>query len=210
MSFICTNGYEYVAAQWAIWRAGGIAVPLCNTHPLPELEYIIQDSQSDVLLVHRRFEKFMKPLCDQMLLSAPKKKRILMLDDIMPRAEPSQKHFEIIPADESQRAMLIYTSGTTGKPKGVVFTHAMIKAQVTGLLKAWEWSSSDRILHVLPLHHVHGIINVLTCALWKGATCEFMHFDAKNVWERFVEKKHAVSLFMAVPTIYGFSTFLRF
>ena len=42
----------------------------------------------------------------------------------------------------------------------------------------------DRILNVLPLHHVHGVINVVSCALWSGATLE-MHakFDAAAVWQ---------------------------
>ncbi|CAG8842098.1 26101_t:CDS:2, partial [Racocetra persica] len=55
----------------------------------------------------------------------------------------------------SRRAMIIYTSGTTGKPKGVVSTHANITAQVKSLVDAWRWSDKDKILHVLPLHHLH-------------------------------------------------------
>ncbi|MEK0189549.1 AMP-binding protein, partial [Microcoleus anatoxicus] len=93
------------------------------------------------------------------------------------------------------------TSGTTGKPKGVVTTHQNIQAQVTSLIDAWEWTSSDRILHVLPLHHIHGIVNVLTCALWAGAECEMLSkFDAETVWNRICDGD--LTLFMAVPTIY--------
>ena len=70
--------------------------------------------------------------------------------------------------------MMVYTSGTTGKPKGVVTTHANLRAQITALVEAWEWSADDRILLVLPLHHVHGIVNVVGCALWSGAVCEML------------------------------------
>nr|NIM49090.1 AMP-binding protein [Gemmatimonadales bacterium]NIN10546.1 AMP-binding protein [Gemmatimonadales bacterium]NIN49330.1 AMP-binding protein [Gemmatimonadales bacterium]NIP06794.1 AMP-binding protein [Gemmatimonadales bacterium]NIQ98911.1 AMP-binding protein [Gemmatimonadales bacterium] len=53
----------------------------------------------------------------------------------------------------------------------------------------------------LPLHHVHGIINVLTCALWTGACCDMLpRFDAKETWSHLVERP--ITLFMAVPTIY--------
>src|SRR5438132_1371119 len=101
-----------------------------------------------------------------------------------------------------RRAMIVYTSGTTGKPKGVVTTHANIAAQVTSLVTAWEWRADDWILLVLPLHHVHGIINVLTCALWAGARCEMLpKFDAERVWARIADGD--LTLFMAVPTIYG-------
>jgi len=102
---------------------------------------------------------------------------------------------------DDRRAMILYTSGTTGKPKGVVTTHGGLRAQVTSLVTAWEWSADDRILLVLPLHHVHGIVNVLTCALWSGARCDMLRqFDALETWARIA--RGDLTLFMAVPTIY--------
>jgi len=113
--------------------------------------------------------------------------------DSIPAAPPD--------VDPDRRAMIIYTSGTTGKPKGVVTSHVNIQAQITCLTEAWEWSADDHILHVLPLHHVHGVINVLACALWAGAVCEMQpRFDANEVWDRFIQG--GLTLFMAVPTIY--------
>lgn len=43
--------------------------------------------------------------------------------------------------------------------------------QVQCLVSEWAWSKDDIILHTLPLHHVHGIVNKLLCPLWVGATC---------------------------------------
>jgi malonyl-CoA/methylmalonyl-CoA synthetase len=96
---------------------------------------------------------------------------------------------------------MLYTSGTTGRPKGVVLSHANLRAQVESLSEAWGWSEDDHILLHLPLHHVHGIVNVLTCALWNGATCEVLpRFRAVDVWERLARGE--VTLYMAVPTVY--------
>jgi malonyl-CoA/methylmalonyl-CoA synthetase len=103
---------------------------------------------------------------------------------------------------EGRRALMVYTSGTTGRPKGVVTTHANITAQVGSLVAAWEWRADDAILLVLPLHHVHGIINVLACALWAGARCEMLpRFEGEQVWSRIAQGD--LTLFMGVPTIYG-------
>ena len=96
---------------------------------------------------------------------------------------------------------MLYTSGTTGRPKGVVLSHANVQAQVESLSQAWGWSNDDHTLLHLPLHHVHGIVNVLTSALWNGALCEILpRFHAVDVWERLARGE--VTLYMAVPTVY--------
>jgi malonyl-CoA/methylmalonyl-CoA synthetase len=106
--------------------------------------------------------------------------------------------------------MILYTSGTTNKPKGVVTTHATLAAQIESVVSAWEWTSADHVLHVLPLHHLHGILNLLCCPLWAGATCEIQPgFAADAVWDRIAAaadpatgSEQRLTLFMAVPTIY--------
>ncbi|MEX0698797.1 MAG: acyl-CoA synthetase, partial [Acidimicrobiia bacterium] len=82
-----------------------------------------------------------------------------------------------------------------------VTTHANIAAQIASLVQAWEWGAADRILLTLPLHHVHGIVNVVSCALWAGAVCDMASgFDAEAIWARL--SSGDLTLYMAVPTIY--------
>jgi malonyl-CoA/methylmalonyl-CoA synthetase len=98
--------------------------------------------------------------------------------------------------------MILYTSGTTSRPKGVVTTHRNLEAQIAALVDAWGWTADDRVLHVLPLNHVHGIVNILGCALWAGGVCEFLApFEPTAVWDRMA--RGGVTLLMAVPTIYA-------
>jgi malonyl-CoA/methylmalonyl-CoA synthetase len=190
VAFLTPPGFEYAAVQWGIWRAGGVAVPLCVSHPRPELEYVILDSGADILVAHPAFEEPLRSVAEE------HQRRFLTTPAALSHSEAA-----LPPVDESRRALILYTSGTTSKPKGVVTTHRNIAAQVESLITAWEWSAEDQILHVLPLHHIHGIINVLTCALWAGARCQILpRFDAEAVWNRFIEDD--LTLFMAVPTIY--------
>ncbi len=190
VAFLIPPGFEYVATQWGIWRAGGIAVPLCISHPRPELEYVITNSGASIIVAHPNFEAILRPIAVEQNL------RFILTSETLPYYNVGRLPF----VDITRRALILYTSGTTGKPKGVVTTHHNIQAQVTSLITAWEWTSDDRILHVLPLHHIHGIVNVLTCALWAGAECHMLSFDAETVWHRICDGD--LTLFMAVPTIY--------
>ena len=100
-----------------------------------------------------------------------------------------------------RRAMIVFTSGTTSKPKGAVTTHGNIAAQISTLIDAWAWQPEDVIPLFLPLHHVHGIINVLSCALWAGATVHVMpKLDLGQLCRQVADD--VFSVFMAVPTIY--------
>ena len=67
----------------------------------------------------------------------------------------------------------------------MVVTYGNMDSQMKGMIEAWGWTVNDVILHVLPLHHVHGVVNVLMTALYCGATCKMLpKFDAKEVIHR--------------------------
>lgn len=190
VALLVAPGFDYVASQWAIWRAGGIKVPICLSATEPEWEYSLTDSGASAVLADAPMAAKIAPLCQRLGL------RVVNMDSIS--STPVKALPEISP---SRRAMILYTSGTTSKPKGVVTTHANIQAQIESLVTAWEWSAADRIPLFLPLHHIHGIINVTCCALWSGATIEpFAKFDAATIFDRV--RADAYTLFMAVPTIY--------
>lgn len=190
IAYLIPPGFEHVATQWGIWRAGGIAVPLAVTHPPPELAHVLDDAQVSTVVATPDLEDRVTPL------AADRSLRLLSTTTLFDSTPGPLPHLEL-----SRPAMILYTSGTTGRPKGAVVTHGNVQAQVEALVQAWEWTADDHILHVLPLHHVHGIVNALTCALWVGATCELMPFDPEAVLNRF--SRGGLTLFMAVPTIYS-------
>jgi malonyl-CoA/methylmalonyl-CoA synthetase len=195
VAYMVPASFAYTAVQWGIWQAGGIAVPLCVSYPAPELNYVIADSDAEIVVAHPDFADLLRPIADK------GKSRFILTSEISQTRKTADSSMHNQPFDTRRKAMILYTSGTTGKPKGVVTTHRNTAAQIMSLVTAWQWSPEDRILGVLPLHHVHGIINIMSCALWSGAACELMPtFDADAVWDKFIQMDY--TLFMAVPTVY--------
>ncbi|KAM9409532.1 malonate--CoA ligase ACSF3, mitochondrial isoform 2-T3 [Pholidichthys leucotaenia] len=203
ISFLCANDASYTVAQWAAWMSGGTAVPLYQKHPPSELEYIITDSQSSLLVAAHGYTEMLQPLAQRLglaYLTLPPTSDLGTLYG----ANTQEKELSI--TDWADRpAMIVYTSGTTGQPKGVLHTHSSIQAMVQCLVSEWAWSRDDVILHTLPLHHVHGIVNKLLCPLWVGATCIMLpEFQPQKVWDMLLSSKAPmVNVFMAVPTIYS-------
>ncbi|CAO3673841.1 unnamed protein product [Rhizopus stolonifer] len=195
IAILCPSGYPYVVALLSVWAMGGIAVPICTTHPLPEQIYSIQESQSSMILGHSVFE--------ERLTEILKETQLEHVD--VPETSQEPKEPTLVSSDLDAGALIIFTSGTTGRPKGAVLTHRAIDAQASCLAQAWYWSSQDRIHHILPLHHIHGIVNALVCPLYCGATVE-MHqkFNAQEVWSRWNDGElPRLTVFMSVPTVYA-------
>ncbi|KKZ61435.1 hypothetical protein EMCG_03948 [[Emmonsia] crescens] len=186
VAFLTPAGYDYVVCQWAVWAAGG------------ELIYTITDSDPSLIILHPLFNH-MKSAIQAMNPNLT----FLNLTPLVASKSPMSLppfHASLL---QSRRALMIYTSGTTSNPKGCVTTHKNITFQSECLAKAWKYTPADHLIHVLPLHHVHGIINGLTAILLSGATVE-MHpkFDPTVVWKRWCDQGSS-TMFFAVPTVYS-------
>ena len=125
VAFLVEPGFEYVAVQWGIWRAGGVAVPLAVSHPAPELEYTIGDADASILIAGSEFHDRLQPIAAS---------RSLRLESASALRSPFRVPSPLPTVEENRRAMILYTSGTTSRPKGVVSTHANIRAQVEALV----------------------------------------------------------------------------
>ena len=190
VAFIIPASLDYVTVMHGIWRAGGIAIPLNAASAEDELEHYLTNASVTRVIANPEFQISVRALCERLSIE------LLAVSDVLADS-PSR----LPDLAANRRAMILFTSGTTSKPKGVVLTHNMIRAQITTLVAAWEWSENDVIPLFLPLHHIHGIINVLSCALWSGATVQLMpKLDMPKLCAEVAADTYSVV--MAVPTIY--------
>jgi len=200
VAIMAPPGAEYVVSTWAAWMTGGVAVPLAVANPPPELEYVLQDAKVSVVLATSEYMDVMKPLCEANGVG------LVLVNPVKPgcgEGRSARAEREAPPADDAG-ALIIYTSGTTGRPKGALHTHRGLASQINSLTEAWEFVGEDRVLHALPLHHIHGIVNALLTPHYSGAAVEFQRrFNPAAIWRRLNETSQPpVTVFMGVPTMY--------
>jgi len=96
--------------------------------------------------------------------------------------------------------LVLYTSGTTGPPKGAILTHRNCAFDVDGLADAWAWTAADRLVHALPLFHVHGLVLGLLGSIRLGASIDLLpRFTPEGVCAAMAD---GGTLLFAVPTMY--------
>jgi len=97
-------------------------------------------------------------------------------------------------------AALIYTSGTTGRSKGAMLTHRNLAANAIALHRLWGFGPEDRLVHALPVFHVHGLFVALHCALLSGCPMVWLpRFTEEGV----IEALRRSTVLMGVPTFYS-------
>ncbi|KAI0468538.1 hypothetical protein F4859DRAFT_524446 [Xylaria cf. heliscus] len=197
IAFLVENSYDYVVTFLAILAARAIALPLSPPFPAPELQYILTQSQASLLLHSAKFasktaEVLKTPWPEPAPNTDPEFKPTLKSVEVPKRFGLGQDNtvFDTVTitddTDTEGAGMMLYTSGTTARPKGVLIPETALTAQGRALIEAWKYTPQDRLLHVLPLHHIHGTVNAIITPLFAGSTIEFLFpFNADTVWRRF-------------------------
>ncbi|MCY3832781.1 MAG: AMP-binding protein [Chloroflexi bacterium] len=191
----------FIYLHLAAIEIGAIFLPLNPAYPMAELRYFLADSaarclfaesqkQADIELILLKLPNLELPV----FISADEDWKSRVGAYASDRGTP-------LPSDPDQTAMMLYTSGTTSRPKGALITQGNLTANIESLHQAWGWRQDDRLLHVLPLFHVHGLVVALHGALHAGATAFLLpSFDAAAALELLSSGRFSV--FMAVPTMH--------
>ncbi|KAK6061657.1 AMP-binding enzyme [Cooperia oncophora] len=146
----------------------------------PKLMVTCEDSKDSV------FRDHIANVLDEKQLSKEAKEASPMLD--------------IEHVESTDVACVCYTSGTTGLPKGAMLTHGSLSSNAEALVDAWRFTENDKLLHMLPFYHVHGMFISLNCSLFSHSTV---------IWrDRFslddcLKWLPAATVMMGVPTYYS-------
>lgn len=177
---------------------GGVFLPLNTAYTDSEVQYFLDDARPTVLVCDPGRAESLGPLAKSAGV-----RRVFTLDqdgdgsfkDLIDRSEPAQPT-----ARRGQDpAAILYTSGTTGKPKGAVLSHGALVSNARALKEIWRFSSQDRLIHTLPLHHLHGLFVASNVALMAGCSLIFLRrFDVDAV----LDSLRVATAMMAIPTYY--------
>ncbi|HKE14189.1 MAG TPA: AMP-binding protein [Kofleriaceae bacterium] len=187
---LATAGPAWLDGFAAITADGGVAVPLSPAYPAEELAWFADDVGADTVVMSDDLAAHGEALA--------RGRRVVRLAELTGQGRTGADPLAGPPA---QPALILYTSGTTGKPKGAVLSRGNLVAQTDILARAWAIGPGDRMVHALPLHHLHGLVVALLTAHRAGAHVLLLpRFDAARVIAA-LEAERA-TLWMAVPTMY--------
>jgi malonyl-CoA/methylmalonyl-CoA synthetase len=183
LGLYAANSADWILAYLGGQRIGAVMVPFNPAYRSAEVEHIVSDSNPVAVIADAERLSLVEPLRRTIRLDE------LPLDDPPPAAS----------LEPSDPALIIYTSGTTGRPKGALLDHGNLLAQARGAIEAWHWTAADRLVHALPLFHLHGLGMGLHGSLLSGCEMTLVSFEPARV---VAELESGATLFFGVPAMY--------
>jgi fatty-acyl-CoA synthase len=204
------NCHQYVEIFLALSKIGAILVPLNWRLAELELEFILQDSGSRMLIFEPEFEGVVasiRPRLDfangnYLTIGQPCPDWAIEYEKAIsgkPTTEPSVNR----PVGDEDPHIIMYTSGTTGVPKGAVLSHRKTFFNVLNADIVYNLTSKDIIIVSRPMFHSGGLLVEAAPVLYKGGTLILRKRYRPNEILETIQKYHVTMLELAA-TVYQF------
>lgn len=200
-----------VVLYFAAWSSGITVVPINVEEPTEKKRFILEHSEASAVCCWHSDVEEMKGLQRDL----PALRHVLVLSDhgVMEhkspeargetRQGPLARGHAFHAGSLEDEALIVYTSGTTGPPKGVVLTAENLLIDADAIAEWHHFAVNDRLMCVLPIHHVNGIVVTLLTPLYcKGSAVLNRKFKSATFWRRLHEEH--VTCVSVVPTLLEF------
>ena len=163
------NTPEWAVAFYSVWHRHGIPVPIDFMAPAEEVAYILDDCEPSVVWCSAKTEGVLR---EALGLAKRARPQLLRLDAVEGYSDRGGE-LDFGENDEKDIGVIIYTSGTTGTPKGVMLTFRNLWVNMQAVMDVGIYREEERVLVLLPLHHVLPLQATLLVTLTNHATCVF-------------------------------------
>ncbi len=214
---IAYNHVDTVILYFACWLIGAAVAPQNVTEDDLRIAYILRNSEAVVCFARgeylERAERIIHGDTAEGLGAAN------IREIVQVGGEPNENylHFDaeiasrpdtFMSSDErptlDDEALLVYTSGTTGAPKGVVLMQYNLLVDAQAIAQWQGITGNQRLMCVLPIHHVNGIVMTLITPLFVGGSVVLNRgYTSHHFWERMA--RESVQIVSVVPTLLQFS-----
>jgi len=207
------NCKQYIEIFFSVSKIGAILVPLNWRLAVPEIEFIIRDSGSRVVIFEEEFETSVAALREHVVLESciycsPDKAESLALnwaygyEALLAQMSDNEPKPEQVAGDNDPH-IIMYTSGTTGLPKGAVLSHRKTFFNVLNSDMFFDLSTRDRMIITRPMFHSGGLIVESAPVLYKGGTIIVKRrFRPTEILE--TVRKYEVTILELPATVYQF------
>jgi long-chain acyl-CoA synthetase len=198
------NCHRYLELYYACARMGAAIVPLNIRLARPEIVFILNDSESKVLVVDKTFAPYAAgrdtfPAVESVVYCGEETPEgMINYDDVVSKGSHMQESVDQ-EMEEDDLAGLFYTGGTTGRAKGVVLSHKNVMSNAINSIIAFGFTNQDKRLHAAPMSNIADVGGVFSLTM-PGACHVFIPtFDPMHVLE--AVQKEQVTVTVLVPTM---------
>ncbi len=198
IAIFAENSLDWIYAFYAIWKNQNIPVPIDYMSGIDDVAFILNDCKPELIFCSSGREEVLKGA----LKEVDYEPRIIVFD----KAEKPKKDFSSdidFKFNDSDTAIIIYTSGTTGSPKGVMLSFENIISNMNAVSKdVVIFTPKERVLLLLPLHHVFPLLGSLVCPLFIGGAVALSPSLSSDDIIRTLHK-YQVTMIIGVPRLYS-------
>jgi long-chain acyl-CoA synthetase len=206
VAILMSHSPEWVIDYFGVIKGGGIAVLLNTALKAPELDGLLRDSDSEILITERKFSRMLS----QVLPHIPVLRHVIEVDSGSYGRMVAKAASVSLAVDlkDGHEATIFYTSGVLGKQKGVVHTHGSLMGTPPIVTAGIQRKRQDVVIDLVPFSYLFGLFEVLFGSIIVGATVVLIPtFTPRAVLEA-VEKEKGTIIF-GVPAMYNALAMVR-
>ncbi|HMN18852.1 MAG TPA: AMP-binding protein [Ignavibacteriaceae bacterium] len=195
-AILSENRFEWVYAFYSAWMKKAVAVPIDFMSSSDDVAFILNDCRPEVIFYSDGTKEVLEKSISELNYEIEK----INLDDI--RINEVISFSNLPEPDPNDTAVIIYTSGTTGSPKGVMLSYDNLLANIEAVTTDVNiYGSDDRLLVLLPLHHIFPLMGTMIIPLGVGGTIIFS--PSMSSEDIMATLQQGITIIIGVPRLYN-------